>query len=162
MTTKLQSLWQKFSSRKYREAFVDAHLSSTVAAQIATMRLDRDMTQQQLADKSGMKQSRICVLENPENTSLTLATLKRVASALDVALIVRFVPYSALASWSAETRGGKFSVPSFSQDRIWRDLAFMRGTNADRSEEIHLDASSGRAGSQSQTQISTASRWWVQ
>lgn len=116
MTTKLIALWKRFANRRYREAFVEAHLSSTIAAQIQTMRQDRNLTQSELAGISGMKQSRISLLEDPENTSLSISTLRRLAAAFNVALIVRFVPYSALARWSTEVRDSKFSVTPFEKD----------------------------------------------
>ncbi len=117
MTTRITALWTKFKSRKYRESFVESHLSSTVAAQIQTMRHDRSMTQADLAALSGMKQSRISVLEDPDNKSLSIATLRRIAAAFDVALVIRFVPFSAVARWSSETGNSKFSVASFSDER---------------------------------------------
>ena len=100
MITSLSRLWDKFKSRRYRAAFVESHLSSTIAAQIQTMRTDRAMTQADLAELSDMKQSRISVLEDPENTALSISTLKRIAAAFDVALVIRFVPFSALARWA--------------------------------------------------------------
>jgi transcriptional regulator with XRE-family HTH domain len=118
MITKLAATWKKFVSRKYREAFIDAHLSSTIAAQINTMRHDRNLSQLELATLAGMKQARISVLEDPNNKSLSIRTLRRIASAFDVALIIRFVPYSAVARWSNEVEPGKFSVASFENDRI--------------------------------------------
>lgn len=116
MSNKLIALWDRFKSREYRESFIESHLSSTIAAQIFSMRSDRNMTQAELAIKAGMQQTRICVLEDPDNTSMSIKTLRRIAAAFDVALIIRFVPYSAVARWAAEANSQKFSVPSFDED----------------------------------------------
>ena len=54
------------------------------------------MSQQELAEEVGMGQARISLLENPNYQGLSLATLKRIANAFDVALVVRFEPFSKL------------------------------------------------------------------
>lgn len=117
MITRLRSMWSKFSNREYRETFVDAHVASTVAAQVQTMRVDRGLTQAELAEMTGMKQSRISIIENPNNRGLSISTLQRFAAAFDVALVVRFVPYSDLARWSSNDDSSKFSVSGFHDDR---------------------------------------------
>ena len=154
MTTSLSRLWQKFKSRRYREAFVDAHLSSTIAAQIQTMRLDREMTQVDLAERCNMKQSRISVLEDPENTSLSVATLKRVAAAFNVALIIRFVPYSAVARWASGTGKNKFSVQSFDEETEPKELAITASGGTGSiilSKSISIGASTVVIGGQIET-----------
>ena len=47
-----------------------------------------------------MTQPRISELETPGERKLTIETLLRLASAFDVALQVRFVPYSELVDWT--------------------------------------------------------------
>lgn len=115
---KLKNLWKKFSKPAYRHAFVASNLFTTIAAQIETMRMDRGWTQAQLAKMANMKQSRISVLEDPNNESLSIGTLRRIAVACDVGLIVQFVPFSQIARWATGVSGETFSVPSFAQDRI--------------------------------------------
>ena len=117
-TTKLQKIWQKFSNKNFRESFVASHLSSNIANQIATMREDCGWTQEQLAAASGMKQSRISALEDPSLKSVTLRTLKRIAGAFDVAVVVRFVRYSDVARWAADPSPDQISVPPFNRDRL--------------------------------------------
>lgn len=116
--TRVKNIWRKFSNPSYRYAFVLSNISTTVAAQIETMRNDRGWTQAQLAEAAGMRQSRISVLEDPSNTSVNIKTLTRIAKACDVALMVQFVPFSRVARWSAESSITGFSVPSFSEDGI--------------------------------------------
>lgn len=118
MYEKLAALWSKFRSRRYREAFVASHLSTTIAAQISTMREARAWTQTDLAAAANMRQSRISVLEDPSNRSLSVKTLQRIAAAFDVAVIVRFVPYSEVARWATDSGPKKFEVPEFKDDKI--------------------------------------------
>src|SRR5271163_3224325 len=100
-----RTIWKKMRSETYRRSFVDAHISNTIAAQIAAMREDRKWTQTALAEKAGMKQSRISALEDPDFENVEIATLKRIAAACDVALTVRFIPFSELAVWAANLDG---------------------------------------------------------
>jgi transcriptional regulator with XRE-family HTH domain len=50
-----------------------------------------------------MNQNSVSRLENPEYGKPTLTTLKRLAAAFDVALVVRFVPFSKLVNWVSGT-----------------------------------------------------------
>jgi transcriptional regulator with XRE-family HTH domain len=46
-----------------------------------------------------MNQNAISRLESPKRGRPTISTLKRLAGALDVALVVRFIPFSQYAKW---------------------------------------------------------------
>lgn len=116
--SRIRQLWRKFSDKGYRDAFVSSHVSSNIANQVSTLRESKGWTQQQLADAAGMKQSRISVLEDPENTSATLETLKRIASAFDLALAVRFVPYSDIVRWSVDPSESEICPRSFKDDSL--------------------------------------------
>jgi hypothetical protein len=50
-----------------------------------------------------MNQNAISRLERPDYGKATLTTLRRLAAAMDVALIVRFVPFSELVDWISGT-----------------------------------------------------------
>jgi transcriptional regulator with XRE-family HTH domain len=111
-------LWQKMSTKEYRDNFVAAHLSTGIAAQIQALREDRGWTQQQLGDKVGMTQARISLMEGPGYDSYTFSTLKRLATAFDVAIIARFAAFSELAAWTADLSPRKLAVVSFARDTI--------------------------------------------
>lgn len=114
-------LWEKMrGSKRYRHAFVAAHLSTNIAAQIQTIRESQlePWTQKDLAEKTGMAPARISVIENPSYDKLTLSTLKRIAEAFDVALIVRFVPFSELVNWVSELSPEKMNAVSFDRDSL--------------------------------------------
>ncbi|UDL91700.1 helix-turn-helix domain-containing protein [Mesorhizobium sp. PAMC28654] len=116
MNTKLEKLWGKFQSKIFRDSFVDSHASTTVAAQIFTMREDREWTQSDLAAATGMAQSRISLLEDPSYDRMNIGTLKRIATAFDVGLLVSFVPFSEVLRHAADDSDDRFSVRPFSQD----------------------------------------------
>jgi transcriptional regulator with XRE-family HTH domain len=67
------------------------------------MRDREGWSQQELAERVEMTQNRISLLENPFKGKPTLTTLKRLAAAFDVALVVRFVPFSQLVKWVTGT-----------------------------------------------------------
>lgn len=84
---------------EYREAFVEEAINTGLASQIRALQHDRGWTQEELAARAGMKQETISRLENMDYGRHTLSTLKRLAKAFDVALTVRFAPFSELVDW---------------------------------------------------------------
>ncbi len=114
-------LVMRLKERDYREAFVSSTINSTIAYQIRDLRKEHDLGQADLGNLAGMKQTAISRLENPDYGNLSVNTLKRIAKALDVALIVRLVPYSELARWRL-TMTRKDMIPaSFDKDEGLRD-----------------------------------------
>lgn len=105
-------------SREYRESFVASHVSNTIAAQIFMMREDREWTQKALAEKAGMKQSRISAIEDPDFENIEIATLRRLASAFDVGLSVRFVPFSEIAVQAGNVGTSDLCVMNFDRDTL--------------------------------------------
>lgn len=83
-------LERELEHREYRHAFFDEMIATTLAAQIRANRKARGWSQQQLAERADMKQSRISALEDVNYRGWTLKTLRRLAEAFDVALTVRF------------------------------------------------------------------------
>jgi transcriptional regulator with XRE-family HTH domain len=108
---------------KARAKFVETCLSKGVAFQIRGLRDREDWTQGQLGEKADMNQNAIYRAENPSYGKHTITTLKRIAKVFDVALVVRFVPFSQLIDWMSGTpftdKGispEAMSVPSFEQE----------------------------------------------
>lgn len=89
--------------RNVRSRFVESHISKTLAFQIRSLRDKEGWSQQRLAEKIDSNQNAIYRAENPNYGKQTLTTLKKIAAAFDVALIVRFVPFSELADWVSGT-----------------------------------------------------------
>src|SRR5205809_4036874 len=70
-----------------------------------------------------MTQNAISRLESSTYGKPTITTLKRLASVYDVALVVRFVPFSHLADWVSGTprvdygmSSSSFDIPDFKND----------------------------------------------
>lgn len=113
-----KAIWGKMRDKEYRDAFISAHISNTISAQIHAMRKARNWTQSELALRCDMKQSRISALEGPDFENVEISTLQRLASAFDVALSVRFVPFSEIAKASTSMTHSDFRVADFSGDSL--------------------------------------------
>lgn len=114
--TEKSELVQELHDKATRDAFVSSQMSIPLAFQILALREQRGMTQKQLAEKAGMLQPRIAAMERPSGSEPNLRTLKRLASAFDVALVVRFVPFSELVEWAETFSPDTFVVQSFDDD----------------------------------------------
>ena len=98
------SLWDRLRrGATERARFTESHLSKNLAFQVRAMREKKEWSQIELGNRVDMNQNAISRLENPFYGKATLTTLKRIAAAFDVALIVRFVPFSQLANWVSGT-----------------------------------------------------------
>lgn len=111
-----RELLESFRDSEYRHYYQRASYKRGLAEQIREMRLNRGWTQAELAASSGKVQETISQLENPNYGSYTLKTLDRLAEAFDVALIVRFAPFSELAAWMANLSPDDLAVPDFEHD----------------------------------------------
>lgn len=134
MSSTVRTLWKRMKSREYRESFVASHVSNTIAAQIFMMREDREWTQTALAEKAGMKQSRISAIEDPDFENVEIATLRRLASAFDVGLSVRFVPFSEIAVQAGNVGTSDLCVMDFDRDAlpIWEQKSLAKVANHDQ------------------------------
>lgn len=116
--SKRLELWRTLANEESRDAFVSADISGSLAAQIYYMREDREWTQKALADKVGMAQSRISLLEDPSYDKFTISTLRRLASAFEVGLLVRFVTFSELLERATPFTASRLSPVKYSKDRV--------------------------------------------
>lgn len=94
MSELAKKLAVEFQDKEYAHAYVEEFDNAYIAAQIKALREQRNWTQQQLAERAGMKQERISALEDVDYDSWTLKTLRKLASAFDTALNVSFIPFS--------------------------------------------------------------------
>src|SRR5262245_54552070 len=117
MKNQLLKLLNSLRDRAYRALFVETQIEALIPFQIRAMRASRRWTQKELAEKAGMKQGRISVLENPNyEGAVNIKTLLKLAQAFDVGLIVRFAPFSEIADWSTEMKREHHDVPSFTEE----------------------------------------------
>lgn len=106
-----------------RSQFVESNLTKAIVFQLRATRDRLGWSQERLAEKVGMNQNAISRLESPGYGKPTITTLKRLAAAMDVGLVVHFVPFSQMVDWASGTprvdRGlssDSLAVPAFSME----------------------------------------------
>lgn len=103
-------------NKAYRDALAEEGINEGVPFQIRAMRQARGWSQKELAKRLGMTQHGISRLENPNYGKFTLTTLKRLAPIFDVALVVKYVPFSHLADAMANLSPTDLAVPDYEHD----------------------------------------------
>ena len=106
----------KLSNKEYRDIFVSEQINTGLAFQIKALREQRGWSQTELGQRAGMAQSRISVMEDANYSRFSLNTLKRLASAFDVGLVVRFAPYSELVTNFVSLSPVALEAQSFDKD----------------------------------------------
>lgn len=101
--------------KQYRHGLIAAQIEVDLPLQLKALRKERGWSQPEMERRTGMKQSRFPLMERPGGASFTLDTLRRLAEAFDVALIVRFAPFGEFLDWSKDFNPETFTVPSFGQ-----------------------------------------------
>jgi transcriptional regulator with XRE-family HTH domain len=124
VNTKIERLWQKLKSKRYREQFVSAQVKRGIPFQIRALMKKQELTQEKLALKSGLAQGVISRAADPNNGNLTLNTIIRVAAGLDVAFVGMFVPFSELVKWYSNMSEKSGEILTFTQeDERFQSLA---------------------------------------
>src|SRR5215213_8687879 len=103
-------------SKKYRNAYVAEHVRNGIPFQIRAMRDDKEWTQVELGKEAGKPQNVISRLEDPNYGKLTIQTLLEIASAFDVALLVKFVPFSRLLKEYEDVSPAALSAKSINKE----------------------------------------------
>ncbi len=116
-----EKLKAQLKDKKYRDAFVSAHIDEGISFQIRALRKKMGWTQKELSGQTGMAQERISVAENPNYSRFNIKTLKRIASSFNVALIVRFVPISELVKWELTLSSKTLAPMSFDEDPYFKE-----------------------------------------
>ena len=76
---------------EFREICQEMSVSSDIAKAIISARLQKNITQKELADLTGISQGNISRYENCEKEP-TVTTLKRIAKAMGLQVKIEFVP----------------------------------------------------------------------
>lgn len=116
-----ESLREEFQEPEARHDYADEFLNSYLALQIKTLRQQRQWTQEELGNRADeMKQSRISALERADYERWTLQTLKRLAKAFDLALVVRFESFGAFLDEMTSLSREALERPSFDDDPAFK------------------------------------------
>lgn len=102
--------------KDFRDEYVAEHVRSGIAYQIAALREQRGWSQARLGTVSGKPQSVISRLEDPDYGRVNVQTLLEVASAFDVAVLVKFIPFSLFIDCVEDVSSKNMYVASFNDD----------------------------------------------
>lgn len=110
------TLAEEFADKEYAHSYMHQHVLERLATQLYATRIDRGLSQGELAQLSGVPQSKISRLECAEVESFTVSTALKLAKALDVALALEFEPFSALIRNVDRSSCADLLVPSRERD----------------------------------------------
>ncbi len=127
MITAKAALRDEFQDPEARHDYADIFLNSSIALQIKALRLQRGWSQELLAERAGMKQSRISAMEQASYSGWSLSTLRRLAKAFDLALEVRFESFGTLLNDATSVSRDALERPSFSEDPVFRSEETVLG-----------------------------------
>ena len=125
-STRREQIVRSLRDKEDRDIFVSEEIDTGLPFQIRALRKDRGWSQRELAERVGITQEGISRLESLSYGRYTLTTLKRLASAFDVALVVRFEPFSRLIEWTANLSPEDLAVPDYEHDPGLRSRADRR------------------------------------
>jgi ribosome-binding protein aMBF1 (putative translation factor) len=107
---------QKFENKIYRDTYMSGRVRTRIALQIRALREQRDLSQTDFAGWLGKPQSVVSRLENTEYGRVTVQTLLDIASALDIALVVKFCTFDDFFTQMLDVSDRALSVESFSKE----------------------------------------------
>lgn len=108
---------KRLTNKEFRDSFVTSHISQDLAYQIRELRIQRKLTQIELAQKLGLKgQPAIARMEDPSYGKLSIATLLKLSSVFDVALSIRFQSYGKFLTEREDLSPTALRVKSFNDE----------------------------------------------
>ena len=116
ITAKQRKFLDSLTDKEYREMFADELVGTSLAFQIRRLREARQLTQNDISGLTGKAQPTISQWEDPNYGRYTLSTLKELAAAFKVALLVRFVSFSELADWTVDVDSTRLIPPSYDDE----------------------------------------------
>lgn len=113
----------EFQDEDYRYAYDEEFSNARMATQIKVLRESKQPTlkQVELAERAGMKQSRISELENVNYNSWSVSTLRRLARALGVRFFFGFESWGELLPEIKSFSRDSLERPSFDEDTAFKD-----------------------------------------
>lgn len=135
---KERQILNSLDSKEYREALAIEHVNTTLAIQIRMMRENHQWKQSDLAACLGKHQETVSQWENPDYGRHSMTTLKALAAAFDVALLVKFIPFSELVQDMVSLSETRLSPPSFGEEQYYA-LASVPVTS-NLMEDVKVDA----------------------
>lgn len=116
----LERLRDLFQDPEYRHAYAESFTNTFIAAQLKANREKRQLLQSELATVADMKQSRISTIENVNYESWSVRTLRRIARAMDLVLVVKLESFGAVIRDMESLSRESLERPSFGDDPVFQ------------------------------------------
>jgi transcriptional regulator with XRE-family HTH domain len=139
---------------EYSEGYAESFLNSYVATQIKVIREQRNMKQSDLAREVGTTQTAISRIENVNYSSWNINTLKKLARAFRVRLMVSFETYGTLPD-----EVGKFTQESLQRAERENDPGLLERKEPQREEVDDTEDRAMAAAVGAPTEAYGLSRW---
>ncbi|MFC1845792.1 helix-turn-helix transcriptional regulator [Chloroflexota bacterium] len=117
VANKREQIWKSLEDREYRHQYVEEEINVGIAFQIRSIRNRKNLTQSDLANLLDIRQPLVSSWEDPNYGKYTLKTLKELAKAFDVGLLVKFVPFSSIVDWTADLKPENIAPSSFEEEQ---------------------------------------------
>ena len=114
--TRYEQMWHSLRDPEFRKQLIDEHINVGIAFQIRGLRDRQKLRQKDLAQRLSVEQPLVSAWENPNYGNYSLNTLKDMAKAFDVGLLVRFVPFSTLVNWTLNVTPNVIAPPNFDEE----------------------------------------------
>ena len=114
---KREQIWESLNNKEYRDAVSQESALVGIPFQVHRMMDHRGWTDKQLAEMIGVTPETIGEYRDPNNEHLNLKALWKLASVFDVALQVRFVPFSQLVDQEVDMTPEYLLPPSFEEEK---------------------------------------------
>jgi len=114
-----EELIASFRDREYRESYAEDFLNTSIATQLRVLREQRELTQAELAEAVGTKQTAISRIENVNNTARNIGTLLQIAFNFGCRLKVSFETFGTLIDESLQFSRANLQRPDFAADPVF-------------------------------------------
>lgn len=101
------------TDKEFRDEYMSTLVRAGICYQIQALREQLGLSQTDFAQKTGKLQSTISRLENVEHSRASVQTLLDIACTLDIALLVRFVPYTSFLEATKDMSPEGLKVENF-------------------------------------------------
>jgi transcriptional regulator with XRE-family HTH domain len=130
-------------SKKFRERYVYEQIRNGIPFQIRALRKKHDWSQADLGEAAGKPRPVISRLEDPNYGKLSIKTLFEIASAFEVALLVKFVPFSRLVKEYEDVSWQVLAAPSVTDAEEVAKLEAWAEMDASTQPQVRLTAGTG-------------------
>ena len=140
--TLITKLIQRFkASFEYRHTYMESFADSFIATQIKVLREHLHLSQTALAERAGMRQSQISALEDVNNSTWKISTLKKIARAFDLVLVVRFEEFGSVLPDVDRFERSNLDRSPFADDPIFSDTPLTQaGTASTKPQDVRVAA----------------------